>query len=432
MSEGSQSLITNLDLNSSVQNNAFPDTVVQIILFTVLLILLILSAIISGSETAYTSLSLAKINNLVEKKVRGAKLILKHHSRFNQTLSTILLFNNMVNIASSTLTAYILGIWLSNNSNIIPIISTLVLTPVLVIFGEILPKIVAKNHPIGYLRIFVYFIHFLYIISYPFTFFISKIGKKVLVTNSEEELKSIIDIASDEGVLETNESMLTQKALDLDSTKVSSHYIRLNEVITIKASASINQALEIFDEYQYSRLPIVKNNELIGIVHLKDIFNKKTGKVINYLKTVPNISMNISLSSALEKMRLNRAQMAFVTKNNSSNKVLGIITIEDILEELVGEIYDEYDDEEDVFEISLQRSRAKSSINLKTLFKQLEIDTENISEEELQLSLEKWLEQKLGHNLHKNDRFEWDEYVSFKVLETKKGKLPAIIEVNIL
>ncbi|MGX9358574.1 CNNM domain-containing protein [Mycoplasma sp. 128] len=432
MLEDSQQILVNLANSTSVTTSTTIATPIQIVLFVILLLLLTISGIISGAETSYTSLNLAKVNMLVEKKVRGAKIIQKHYHKFNQTLSTLLLFNNAVNIGASTLTSFILGIWMGAGNNLIPVISTAVMTPLIVVFSEITPKIVAKSHPIGYLKIFCYFIEFLYIISYPLTFLISKIGKKALITNSEEEIKSILDIASEEGVLETKESILTQKALDLDSTKVSTHYIRLKNVQTIKSSASLVDAFKLFAETQYSRLPVVKNGELIGIVHLKDIFNKKSGKVINYLKMVPNVTANMSLSSALEKMRLNRAQMAFVTANNSSSEVIGIITIEDILEELVGEIYDEYDNDEDIYEISLQRSRAKANITMKQLFKQLEIDNE-MSDDELNLSLEQWLETKLEHKLRKNDRYEWEEYVSFKVLETSKSeKSPGLIEVYIL
>ncbi|QJG66765.1 CNNM domain-containing protein [Mycoplasma phocoenae] len=429
MTEDSQNLFL---LTANAANSQTPSSVaIQVVLLCVLILLLITSAIVSGCETAYTSISLPKIENMIEKQERGAKLIKKHFTSFNQTLSTILFINNLVNIASSTLTAYILGSWLGEGSNLVPIISTVVLTPIIVVFSEILPKLLAKQHTIGYLKIFVYFIHVLYIISWPITFVISKLGKEVLVTNSEDEIKSIINIASDEGVLETNESILTQNALDLDSTKINSHYVKLKDVTCIGANASLKEAFEVFEKTQYSRLPIMKDNMLIGIVHLKDIFNKKTGRVIAYLKPVPTISVHSSLSSALEKMRLNRVQMAFVTPNNSSNEIKGIITIEDIIEELVGEIYDEFDNDEDIYEISLQKSRTKGSINLKTLFKQLDIENE-INENEEEMEVADWLSMKLGHNIRKHDRFVLDDEIAFKVLENDDNNDNIIIEINIL
>ncbi|MCU4116979.1 hemolysin family protein [Mycoplasma zalophi] len=408
-------------------NNLF----LQITLLIVLILLLITSAIISGSETAYTSLNLAKIENMLEKKEKGAKLIKKHYLSFNQTLSTILFVNNLVNIGSSALTSYILGIWIGANSQLIPIISTAILTPIIVVFSEIFPKLIAKSHTVGFLKFAVYFIHFWYILTYPITFFISKLGKKVLVTNSEEEIKSMLNIANDEGVLETKEAKLTQNALDLDSTKVLSHYIRLKDVSFIESSANIKEALNIFNETQYSRLPIRKNNKFIGIVLLKDIFLLKQGKVINYLKKIPNVTVNMSLSKALEKMRLNRSQMAFVTQNNTSDEVKGIITIEDILEELVGEIYDEYDTDEEIYEISLEKSRANGDVDIKTLFKQLEIEIE-LSDEESDMELANWITLKNGHKLNKTEKFIYQEEISFKVIKSGKTNQTTIYEINIL
>ncbi|WAM10146.1 CBS domain-containing protein [Mycoplasmopsis cynos] len=160
---------------------------------------------------------------------------------------------------------------------------------------------------------------------------ITKLSKKVYVTNSEDDLKTIINLAQKEGVLQTGESILTQKALDLDSTKVSSHYIKLKDVTSIKFKANIQEALDIFKETNYSRLPIEKDGQLIGILLLKDIFYLKRGKIINYMKLVPTVSANSILSSALEKMRSARAQMAFVTENNNGSEIIGIIPLKTLL-----------------------------------------------------------------------------------------------------
>ncbi|SGA31456.1 hemolysin [Chlamydia abortus] len=129
----------------------------------------------------------------------------------------------------------------------------------------------------------------------------------------------------------------------------------------------MQEVLEKFKETNYSRIPIEKDDNLIGIVHLKDIFYLQKGNILNYIKTVPTVSANSILSVALEKMRDSRAQIAFVVNNNSSDKVIGIITIEDIIEEIVGEIYDEFDNDETIYEISLEKCRAKGNVEMKTL-----------------------------------------------------------------
>ncbi|MFU2193110.1 DUF21 domain-containing protein, partial [Mycoplasma sp. 4079] len=123
-------------------------TVITIVLCIVMLILFILSSIFSGSETAYSTVSPAKVYELVENEHRFGKLIDKQVKKYNQILSTILIGNNLVNVASSATMSYVLSKYLSDNDSLVVIISTLVVTPILVLFGEITPKLIAKNNPI--------------------------------------------------------------------------------------------------------------------------------------------------------------------------------------------------------------------------------------------------------------------------------------------
>lgn len=389
-----------------------------------LLALLVLSAIFSSCETAYTTLSPAKIETMVDNKERGAKLIKKHHLFFNRTLSTILIGNNLVNILASVLFSYMLSSTaLSGGMQVI--ISTCVMTPVIVLFSEVIPKLVAKAHPVGVVKTFYWYIEALYWIFFPLTYPISKMGKKIYITNTEEDVRSLLEVAKEEGVLEQNESSMAQNALDLDSTKVSQHYIKLKNVDYINWQSSMQEALDKFKETNYSRLPIEKDDNLIGILLLKDIFFLQKGNIMNYIKNVPNVSANSILSLALEKMRQARVQMAFVVENNNSDKVIGIITIEDIIEEVVGEIYDEYDTDEMIYEISLEKSRARGNVLMKTLWKQLEFEEEfdlTLSEDEEKMTLSEWIEKQLNHSLRVNSKLEYQDKITFKVLSKKNTK----------
>lgn len=389
-----------------------------------LLALLVLSAIFSSCETAYTTLSPAKIETMVDNKERGAKLIKKHHLFFNRTLSTILIGNNLVNILASVLFSYMLSST-ALSGGIQVIISTCVMTPVIVLFSEVIPKLVAKAHPVGVVKTFYWYIEALYWIFFPLTYPISKMGKKIYITNTEEDVRSLLEVAKEEGVLEQNESSMAQNALDLDSTKVSQHYIKLKNVDYINWQSSMQEALDKFKETNYSRLPIEKDDNLIGILLLKDIFFLQKGNIMNYIKNVPNVSANSILSLALEKMRQARAQMAFVVENNNSDKVIGIITIEDIIEEVVGEIYDEYDTDEMIYEISLEKSRARGNVLMKTLWKQLEFEEEfdlTLSEDEEKMTLSEWIEKQLHHSLRVNSKLEYQDKITFKVLSKKNTK----------
>ncbi|TPI01147.1 hemolysin family protein [Mycoplasma struthionis] len=396
----------------------------QFALYSILLILLLVfSAIFSAMETAYTSMSKAKIEAMIEKKVVGAKLIQKQHKFFNRTLGTILIANNLVNIASSTLLTYVLSAALLDTGTS-ALISTAVMTPIIVFFAEIIPKLIAKSNPERTVKSLYWIIEALYWVFLPITYLISIIGKKIYITNTEDEIQSLLDIAQDEGVLETKESVMAQNVLELDSTKVSQHYIKLKNVEVLSHKASLKDALMKFKETNYSRIPVEKDGDLIGILLLKDIFFLERGNILNYIKTVPNISANSNLSVALEKMRQSRAQMAFVVENNSNDKAIGIITIEDILEEVVGEIYDEFDDDEQIYEISLERCEAKGTVLMKTLWKQLEFadywDFE-LEDKDKNLNLSTWLENQVGHSLRKNTKFIYKEKIQFKVL-SKKSK----------
>ncbi|KDE41808.1 hypothetical protein NPL7_01425 [Metamycoplasma hyosynoviae] len=404
-------------------------------LFAGLLILLIFSAIFSSTETAYTSISKAKIENLIEQKKIGAKLIKKQHQFFNRTLGTILIANNLVNILASVLFSYMLAKLFNIAENVQIIISTAVMTPIIVFFSEIIPKLVGKAKPLAVIKSFYWFIEMLYWLFFPITFPISKIGKKIYITNTEEDVKNLLEVANQEGVLELGESSMAKNALDLDSTKVSQHYVKIKNVDYIDWKTSMHDALEKFRETNYSRIPVEKDNNLIGILHLKDIFFLQKGNIMNFIKSVPSVSANSILSVALEKMRQARAQMAFVVNNNNSDKIIGIITIEDILEEIVGEIYDEFDDDEQIYEISLERCRAKGSTKMKTIWKQLEFDELfdfKLLDEEESDTLSDWLTDKLNHQLRVNSKFTYNEKIDFKLIEIKtvKNKKMEIFEIE--
>lgn len=403
-----------------------------LVIIPILIILFLLSSIYSGCETAYSTLPKSKIYEMVENKETSNKLISKHYNKYNRILTTILIGNNLVNVISSVLMGVFLG-KLFTDETLIIIISTAIVTPLLVIFGEITPKLLARKNPKKFLQIFSWWIDLNYWVFWILTWPIHKLSKDVYITNSEEDLKSIINLAQSEGVLQTGESLLAKNALDLDSTKVLSHYIKLKEVTTLSYKANVNEAIHLFKETNYSRIPVEQNGQLIGILLLKDIFHLKKGKIINYIKRVPLISSNSILSSALEKMRAARAQMGFVVENNNSTDVIGIITIEDIIEEIIGEIYDEYDDDEKIYEISLEKSRVRGDTLIGELFKQLELDPSLLEENEEQLTLYHWFAKKINKpKLYKTSKYTLKDKVSFKVLETNKNKeSETLIEVYI-
>ncbi|MCS4536716.1 MULTISPECIES: CNNM domain-containing protein [unclassified Mycoplasma] len=394
-----------------------------IILIPVLIVLLILSSVFSSCETAYSTLNPGKLETMIDRKEFGSKIIKKQYNFFNRMLALILIWNNIANIGLSSALSYVMSKSLIGNaSEYSALISTAVLTPIIVILGEIIPKLIAKSHPEKVAKIFCYPLQGLYYLFFPIIWLISKISKDIYVTNTEQDVKNLIDVAHTEGILEANESIMAQNALDLDTTKVRRHFVKLKDMSFVSYKANITEALNVFKETNYSRLPIEKNGEFLGIVLLKDIFFLEKGKIIDYMKTIPTISANSTLAIALETLRSQRAQMAFVTNNNSSREVLGIITIEDILEEIVGEIYDEYDEEElkDFFEISLELFRVNGAVKMRELISRMNLDFE-IDDKLLNLNVQNFVKKNNNGKLTKSTKIEF-QGVFFKVISAPNKK----------
>lgn len=181
-----------------------------LVIIPILIILFLLSSIYSGCETAYSTLPKSKIYEMVENKETSNKLISKHYNKYNRILTTILIGNNLVNVISSVLMGVFLG-KLFTDETLIIIISTAIVTPLLVIFGEITPKLLARKNPKKFLQIFSWWIDLNYWVFWILTWPIHKLSKDVYITNSEEDLKSIINLAQSEGVLQTGESLLAKK-----------------------------------------------------------------------------------------------------------------------------------------------------------------------------------------------------------------------------
>ena len=395
-------------------------------LIFLLLVLIIFSAFFSAAETAYSSVSYSKVEEKARKGVKSALLIKKHSKKFGWTLATILICNNLVNISSSALITFLFT-KLMGATGSVTIISTFVMTPIIVIFGEIFPKLLAKKHSYGYLSKIAYIMEGFNILLFPITYPISKITLQSKITNSETELKSLIRLAKNEGVLDTNEATLASKALDLDSTTVARIMTKRKDVIFVDTNDKVEKVLEKFKESGHSRLPVKENGKFIGLVILKDIFLlAKTKKIKNYIVKIHNISQHILASKALENMRLYKSHMMLVTKNQESNIVVGILTIEDVVEELVGEIYDEHDKELEIREIAHYKWSAKGSTLVSKLEKITELDLE-IGEE--LLTIKQWLQSRINRKIKKGLKYTYKDVLAFKVLSNKNNE-DTIFEIN--
>jgi len=212
----------------------------------------------------------------------------------------------------------------------------------------------------------------------PFTFLLKKFTLKGKVTNTESDLKTYISIASEEGVLEKREATLAKNSLDLDSTMLKEILTPIKDVVSIDYKATSANALKIFKKSGHSRLPVSQNGKYIGLVLLKDLVFSKNKTISKHIIKATTLKSSLMATKALEMIRLNSSHMVFIAGTNG--KIVGILTLEDIIEELIGEIYDEHDSATLINQITLHKFHALPNSMILELGKEMSITFEGALE----------------------------------------------------
>lgn len=323
----------------------------NVALWIVLVICIVLSGIFSATETAYTSFSEVRMRRFAQKK-RSAQLALKLGENFNKVLTTLLIGNNIVNIvAASIATVLFTGLL---GAELGPTISTVVLTAVVLIFGEVTPKTLAKESPEKFACWMAYPLWIFSIICTPLNilfswwkkliFLIFRLDKKK-VSLTEEEFKMLVTDVKEEGVLNETEHDLINKSLRYDDLHVGSCMIPLDRVVMVEIRDYVHVVYRVFRETNFSRLPVYKGTKgnIIGILYRADFYEMLLAEEEDFEKLVKPVSwttVDEKLSDLMERMQSMREHMIIV---GSSGNALGLITREDIIEELVGDLDDKYD-----------------------------------------------------------------------------------------
>ena len=359
------------------------------ILIAAIVILLVGSAFFSMSETAYSSMNVIRVRSMAENKVKGARRALYIAEHSDRALTTILVGNNIVNILSTTLCAYILSSFITS-ATLYNILNTVVMTIIILIVGEILPKAYAKAHPE---LVAIKFSGFMYVfmkVSYPLVIafyglqklFTKKKPDETNVTVTEDELENIIDTMEEEGVLEDNESDIIQGALKIKDVTVENIMTHRVDVVFLDIKASQKEIEETFTENKYSRIPIYKGtvDHVVGVLNIKDVFEAKmTGQKINIKELMSKplfTAENTNVDTLIREMQKKRNHLAVVLDDNGG--VSGIVTFEDCVEMVFGEIYDETDEDEKepIFEkVGENEYKIDADISVEDLFEKLEIET---------------------------------------------------------
>lgn len=323
----------------------------------ILAALLVLSAFFSSAETALTTLSSVKVRAMVDENPTGRVLTLqKILDNRSKLISAILIGNNVVNIsASSLMTALVIRIW----GNAAVGIGTGVLTLLVLIFGEIVPKTWAMCNNEALSLAYARVIYFLMQILTPVIFIIDKIAGLFLgfmhidpscrTAMTENELKTYVDVSHEDGVIEQEEKKLIYNVFEFGDSVAKDIMIPRIDMTTIDVNATYGELLQLFRESMYTRIPVYENDtdNIIGIVNVKDFLlleNRDNFKIHDIMRDGYYTYEYKKTADLLLEMRLSTTNIALVL--NEYGATVGMITVEDLLEEIVGEIRDEFDADE--------------------------------------------------------------------------------------
>ena len=326
-----------------------------------IVICIIFSAFFSATEIAFASASRIRLKSKSEAGNKNARLALYISDNFNEALSTILIGNNLVNITASSIAAVIIIDIFGDKGTIL---STMVMTVIILIFGEITPKVMAKRLANGYVLYSAYPLRLLMFILKPAVIVVcyvvdlfSKLWEKDEEPSlTEEELVTIIEGVEDEGIIDEDTSDLLQSSLEISSINVSEVITPRTDLLTIDFEDDIDTIIELALDSPYSRIPIYEDSidNIIGILYVNHLLIRLTEnenidkEEFKWILNDPvYIHQTMKLPEVFDLLNDGKSQMAIV--NDEYGGTMGAITIEDILEELVCEIWDEYDEVQDEF-----------------------------------------------------------------------------------
>lgn len=408
-------------------------SVIQLI---ILVILLIFSGLFSSAETSLTTVNIYKMKALAEEGNRRAKMVLKLMENPGKVLSTILIGNNIVNItASSMMTIFVTNVFGSSAVGI----GTGILTALVLIFGEITPKNLATVYSEKFALFYAFPIKVLSVILTPVIWLLDKLCNFIywmlrVDTNhmnkqmTESELRTIVNVSHEDGVIEGEEKEMITNVVDFGDSIAKDIMIPRADITMASVDSSYEEVLNFFMEEQYSRLPIYEENKenIVGILHMKDLFfYRETAKEDFQVRKVmrePYYTYEYQKTSGiLEELRKNSVSITIVLDEYGT--AAGMITLEDLLEEIVGEIRDEYDDyeEEIIKQISENEYEVDGSAKIDDVNDALELELESEDYD----SIGGYVIELLDH-LPEIGEVVQDEHVVFEVLEADKTRVERI------
>ena len=330
-----------------------PDGSVQ--LLVALIILILFSGFFSATETAFSCANKIKLRTLASNgNKRATKVLVLAEENFDMLISTILVGNNIVNISAATISTLLFALLIKNPKIDSSFVSTAVTTVVVLIFGEITPKFIAKTYPEKLAMLFYPVIRFFTYIFKPINFIFSgwkkfisvvfKLKNEEIIT--EEEIITIVEEAKEDGTLKQEETELIKSVIEFDDQEVENIYTPRVNLVAVDINSSMEDIQKVFQTTKFSRLPVYLEtiDQIIGTIHQSDFYSllfTKATSIKSILKEPYFTTSHTKISKLLNQLQKNKTHMAIVLDEYGGT--LGIVTMEDILEELVGEIWDEHD-----------------------------------------------------------------------------------------
>lgn len=411
------------------------------IYFACIAALVALSAFFSAAEMAYASSNRIRLENAALEGSRPARLAFYICSRYDDMLSTVLILNNLVNIAASAMASVIaLTIAGQENGGIASTVATICITLLIIVFGETMPKIVAKKNANRLAISFSYITRGLMFILKPVVFVIVSAtrfltapfkGEKAESGQEAayEELVSIIETVEDEGVIDLERSELLLSALDFSDTSASEVMTSRVDMIAIDIDDSWDEIMETAQSSPYSRLPVYEDSvdNIIGVLYLNHFFKAASGSepidIRSLLLKPCFVYKTLKLPAVLAEMRKCKIHLAIVTDEYGGS--MGVVSMEDVFEELVGEIWDETDEiEEEVIEHEGGLYELDGDMSIGDFLEMLERDEDSLETESATVG--GWTIESFGHFPVEGESFVYENLTTF-VLKVEGQRVEKVL-----
>ncbi|MGM9941134.1 MAG: hemolysin family protein [Bulleidia sp.] len=404
-------------------------------LIMAVVVLLVFSALFSATETAFSCASKIRLKTMASDGDHRASAVLRILDDYDRFLTTVLIGNNIVNITAATVSTLLFTQLVGGQKG--PTVSTVVLTIATLMFGEIAPKSIAKQCPEKFSCTFVGVVKFFLLLLRPLSWLLSGwtwvVNHIIRIQEDEsdisDELITMVDEAEREGDLEEHASDLISNAISFNDLDVKDVLTPRVDVVAVDMTTPIDEIERVFRENSFSRLPVYENSidNIVGVIHEKDFYELRyhdRGPVRKIIKPVIYTSPNTAISVVMKQLQASKLHMAVVLDEYGGTE--GIITLEDIIEELVGEIWDEHDIVEDFYQkLDDHTWLVKGDAEIDDLIERFDVEEED--EEFDFITVSGWAIHELSHIPRINEQF---DYKNLHVTITKADQRK-VLEVKV-